>query len=282
MSEEDIIVISCYPNKKKKAQNSPYKSALSPSVFNKNNSIFIINDKLEKNKFGKKLSFSQIVKKNKTILKYLEKDNLNISGASIQTLYEIVNKENSENNELLSDMISLIEKDAFEKKSSEKESESNPNSGSKIYIIKNYNEIINQLYTKEKYIKELNKKLAEKDERIKKLEKEKDRLYDIIENINRNNVIFNKYKELEKENKQLKDALLLKEDKKELNENIQNNKILINKNKNKEQKDLEIEKLINEMRENFRLGEEYNDEILRESLIKNDLDTEKAFSQLFI
>lgn len=54
-----------------------------------------------------------------------------------------------------------------------------------------------------------------------------------------------------------------------------------NNNENKEQNDFEIKKLINEMKKEFNLGENFNDKKLYEVLINNDLDVQLAFSNLF-
>ena len=56
---------------------------------------------------------------------------------------------------------------------------------------------------------------------------------------------------------------------------------MVNKNENKEQNDFEIQKLINEMRKEYNLDENYTNKRLYEVLKENDLDKELAFSKLF-
>ena len=310
MEENNIIVISCYSNKKKKDPNNLHNSVPCPSIFNKNNSIFIINDKMEKIEFGKNKSFSQLIKNNKTIiLKIIEKDNLKFSGVSGQSFFDKFNNENLEDNELLVEINSLIEKGVFEKRSLDQESQSNSKSNNLFYIVKDNDVINNQLSCnkREDKIKELEKKIEtlikenenilninktlikEKEnilninkkltEEVEYLKKEKDKLYNIIESMNRNYDIIKKYEE---ENKQLKEGKLL--EKKELNDNdnFKKNNNLTNKNENEEQNDLEIQKKINEMREEYGLDDSYSDKKLYEVLIENDLDVQLSFSKLFL
>ena len=282
MEESDMIVISYYSNKKKKDSNSLYKSASCPSVFKKNKSIFIIRDKMEKIKFSKNISLSHLTKNNKKfIIKLFEKDNSKISRTSGQSLFDIFNKENIENNELLANLNSLIEKGVYEKSSSDQESQSNYKSCNKFFI--NKNDVINNQLSlnKNDYIKELEIKIEYLTREVEYLKKDKEKLYNIIESFKRENDISNKYKELQKENLLLKEALLLEKNKKELNDNFKKNNKLINKNENKEQNDFEIKKLINEMKKKYDLGENFNDKKLYEVLIDNDLDIELAFSKLF-
>ena len=153
MKENKIVVISCYSNKNKIDPNNLHNSVPCSSIFNKNNSIFIINDKMEKIEFGKNISFSELIKNNKAILlKLFEKDNLKLSWVSGQSFFDIFNNKNLEDNELLVDFNSSIEKGVFEQRFSEQESQSNSKSNNAFYIVKD-NGIKN-----EDYIKELEKK----------------------------------------------------------------------------------------------------------------------------
>ena len=263
MKENNFIVISCYSNKKKKDSNSLHNSSSCPSIFNKNKSIFIIRDKMEKIKFGKNISLSHFTKNNnKFILKVFEKDISKISRASGQSIFDIFNKENIVNNEFLADLNSLIEKGVFEKNSSDQESQSNSNSRNKFYIIKKSDVNNNQLSCKKNdYIKELEKKIDALTREVEYLtreneylKKDKERLYNIIESFKRENDISNKNKELQKENQLLKEALLLEKNKNKLNDNFKKNNKLRNKNEKKEQNDFEIKKLINEMKKELAMA----------------------------
>ena len=296
MKENQIIVISSYSKKNIKDPNNLYNSVQCPPIFNKNNSIFIINDKMEKIEFGKNISFSQLIKNNKAILlKLFEKDNLNMSGVSGQSFFDIFNNENLEDNELLVDINSLIEKGVFEKSSSDQEIQSNSKSINLFYIVKDNDIINNQLsYNKnEDFIKELekkietlikdkenildiNKKLTDENESLKK---ENNKLYQIIDSLNSNYDIIKKYEE---EIKQLKESILL-EKKKKLNDNdnLKKNKNLTYKNENEKKNDFEIQKIINEMRKEYNLDQSFSDGKLYEVLKENNFDVELSFSNLF-
>ena len=183
MKEKKIIV--CYSNIEKKYPNNIHNSTPCPSIFNKNNSIFIINDKMKKIKSGENRSFSQINKNNKEIIfKFIEKDNSGVSG---QSIFDKFKEEYLEDNEFLFYINSLIEEGDFEKKSLEQESISSSKFSNIVYIIKKDDVINNQLsYNKnknEEYTKELEKKietlLKEKEDILnlnKKLTEEVERL----------------------------------------------------------------------------------------------------------
>ena len=296
MKENNLVV--CYSNKKNKDKNSLHNSASCPSIFNKNNnnSIFVINSNLEKIKNWKKISFSQLTENNKSIiLRFFNKDKLQFSGTSGHSIFDILKEENIEDNEFFVEYNNFYDKKSFENRSSDQVSQSNPKSSNIIYIIQNNDAINNQLscnkneeYKKE--IKEL-KKIIETQtkemqdilninnklkEEVEKLNKEKDKLYSVIETMNK----FDKYEELKREIQLLKEAKLLEKNKKELNEDLQNNENLINKNENKEENNYEI-KMINEMRKEYKLGDEYKNEKLSKVLKENDYDIDKAFSKLF-
>lgn len=297
MKEKKIIV--CYSNIEKKYPNNIHNSTPCPSIFNKNNSIFIINDKMKKIKFGENRSFSQINKNNKEIIfKFIEKDN---SGVSSQSIFDKFKEEYLEDNEFLFYINSLIEEGDFEKKSLEQESISSSKFSNIVYIIKKDDVINNQLsYNKnknEEYTKELEKKIEtlikEKEnilnlnkkltEEVECLKKEKNMLYNTIDSLKIANDILKKYVDLKEENKQLKEGKLFEENKKELNDkdDFKKNENLVNKNENKDQYDFEIQKQINEMRKEYKLDETYSDKKLYEFLKENDYDKELAFSKLF-
>ena len=281
MKENQIIVISGYSNKNIKDPNNLHNSGSCPPISYQNNSFIIINDKMEKID-GKNISFSQLIKNHNVILLQLfEKDNLNMSGVSGQSLYEF-NNGNLEDNELFVDINSLFEKGVFEKSSSDQEIQSNSKSNNIFYIV-NDNDKIKELEKKiETLIKEKedilnkNKKLIEENESLKK---EKDKLYHIIDTLNSKDDIIKKYEE---EIKQLKESKLL-EQKKELNDNdnFKKNKNLTNKNENEEKNDFEIQKII-EMRKEFSLDQSYSDKQLSEVLKKNNYDIGLSFSNLFL
>ena len=272
MKENNIIVLSSYPN-------NIHNSTPSPSICNKNNSILIINDKMDKIKFGQNKSFSQIYKNNKVfILKSSEKDILQFQEVSSHSSFDKFIEENIKDNGLLAGINSLIEKGVFEESSLGQESQSSSKSSIICYIIKNNDEINNQISgiinAKDEYIKDLEKKLETEikekknvielnkklTEEIESLKKEKDILYNMI-----NNDLLKKYEDLKEEIRQLKEEKLLEK----------------SKNENKDQIDFEMQKLIDEMRKEFELGENFSDKKLSEVLKKSDLDKELAFSILY-
>ena len=199
MKEKKIIV--CYSNIEKKHPNDIHNSTPCPSIFNKNNSIFIINDKMEKIKFGENRSFSQSNKNNKEIIfKFIGKDNSGVSG---QSNFDKFKEEYLEDNDFLVDIDSLIEEDAFEKKSLEQESISSSKPSNIFYIIKK-NDVINSKIScnnneNEEYIKELEKKIEtllhlnkKLTEEVECLKKEKNMLYNTIDSLKIANDILKK------------------------------------------------------------------------------------------
>lgn len=153
MKEKKIIV--CYSNIEKKYPNNINNSTPCPSIFNKNNSIFIINDKMKKIKSGENRSFSQINKNNKEIIfKFIEKDN---SGVSSQSIFDKFKEEYLEDNEFLFYINSLIEEGDFEKKSLEQESISSSKFSNIVYIIKKNDVTNNQLSCNKNKNEELEK-----------------------------------------------------------------------------------------------------------------------------
>lgn len=283
MKGKKFLLIPCKPNL--------HNSNSCPSIFktNKNNTMSIINSKVEETKYGKNMSFIELTKNNKIfILTLIDEDKLQISGTSGQSIYDLFNQENIEHNELAAQISSLIEKGAFENRCSDQENQSNPKYINIVYTSKNNDAINNQLSCnnnkREEYIKELEKKIEtllninkELTEEVENLKKYKDKINRIKKIMNTSNDFSNKEEELKNENQILAEAKLLEKNKKELNDDFQRNE-----NEIKEQNNYEIKKLIKIMRTEFELGDnDYNDKKLAEALKESDLDKELAFSKLF-
>ena len=294
MKGKKFLLIPCNPNL--------HNSNSCPSIFktNKNNSISIINNKVEETKYGKNMSFIELAKNNKIfILTLIDKDKLQISEASSQSYFDSYIQENRGPNELAFELNSLINKGVFDNNCSDQENKSNPKYSKIIYMSKNNDLNNNQLsYNKnkyEEYIKELEKKIEilkkekqdilnrnkELTKKVEDLKKYIDNLEKLQKTINTSNYLSNE-EELKNENQLLKEAKLLENNKKELNDDLQNNENLIKENEIKEQNNYEKEKLIKVMRKEFDLkNNDYNDEKLSEVLDKADNDKEYAFSLLF-